>query len=306
MSSLHLSTAEDEGDDAPSDPDEVESVVLPPKRKGKEKQQLQSSEASPAKSKEVSDHDGEAARALFRLTSRTQTSAIGLINQYGVTRRLLTEISILMEIDIFGSIVEAMVLGVFHEGAMHDITVSMNNLDENTAKRALEVEAKGGTEEVIPTRPRITAFIKDICTDADFVKPAFVEKYREEGRASLIDDRRDTLHGDSKRFNRHADKRTVESYGPTSVIDCVAKYGKALIAACKQAYRRHGKSGQRKKGEIGPIFTASFADRLSQRVFGEGTGLGVETYPPRVKTSSRLLPETYDAGMLLELVRKSD
>ena len=76
----------------------------------------------------TSDHDGEAARALFRLTARSQTRAVERIAELGVTRRLCKEISLLMEEEVMAYVVEAMLLGIFTKDSRNDIAASLKTL----------------------------------------------------------------------------------------------------------------------------------------------------------------------------------
>ncbi|CAN0006493.1 unnamed protein product, partial [Ascophyllum nodosum] len=67
-----------------------------------------------------------------------------------------------------------------------------------------------------------------------------------------------------RRIKRACDKREITPFGPTRAIPLVEEYAATLI--------------------------------------DKGTGTGMDVWPPTPRPQSRLLPDTYDAGMLLELV----
>ena len=142
---------------------------------------------------------------------------------------------------------------------------------------------------MLPQRD-ISEFIKT-ATQKTYVDASDVDRYRKEGEKTLE-------KGRERRYKRACDKREITPFGPTRAIALVEEYGATLIHICKIS---HGRSGT--KLDHNPIFTKGFADRLSQRVFGEGAGIGVDNWPLNPRPHSRLLPETYDARMLLELVR---
>ncbi|CAN0410021.1 unnamed protein product, partial [Ascophyllum nodosum] len=186
-----------------------------PKRlnKGKEKGKHKSGKglkASKAERVSISEHDGEAARALFRLTARRQIKAVERIADLGVTRRLCKEISFLIEEEVMAYIVEAMLLGIFADHSSNDISESLKTLIINTKKRA---DSRGAETGVVYPQQRINRFIEKV-TRTNYVDVDHVDGYRKEGEKTLEKSR-------LRRYKRACDKREITPFGPTRAIPLV-------------------------------------------------------------------------------------